>query len=40
LRAGQVITTGTLLPPIVIDRALRLHASLEGIGSVDVAFAR
>jgi 2-keto-4-pentenoate hydratase len=40
LRAGQVITTGTLLPPIVVDRPLQLHASLEGIGGVDVTFAR
>jgi 2-keto-4-pentenoate hydratase len=39
-RAGQVVTTGTLVPPVTIDRPQRLTATLDGIGVVDVAFVR
>lgn len=39
-RAGQVITTGTLVPPLTIDAPHRLSATLDGIGRVDVDFVR
>jgi 2-keto-4-pentenoate hydratase len=39
-RAGQILTTGTLVPPITIDRPQRLTASLDGIGAIEVAFVR
>jgi 2-keto-4-pentenoate hydratase len=39
-RAGQVVTTGTLVPPVTIDRPQKLRATLEGIGAVDVTFVR
>ncbi|MDF2116556.1 fumarylacetoacetate hydrolase family protein [Roseiarcaceae bacterium H3SJ34-1] len=37
LKAGQFITTGTLNVPVALDRAARLEASLEGVGTVSVA---
>lgn len=37
LKAGQVITTGTLTKPLTLDRAARIEASLEGIGRVSLA---
>jgi 2-keto-4-pentenoate hydratase len=39
-RAGQIVTTGTLVPPVTIDRPQRLRATLDGIGAVDVTFVR
>lgn len=39
-RAGQVITTGTLVPPVTVDRPQRLTATLDGIGAVEVTFVR
>ena len=37
LRAGQVITTGSLTKPYRIDRAASIAATLEGIGAVALA---
>ncbi|HVE48787.1 MAG TPA: fumarylacetoacetate hydrolase family protein [Casimicrobiaceae bacterium] len=34
LKAGQVITTGSLTKPYVIDRAARVEANLENVGRV------
>lgn len=37
LKAGQFITTGTLNVPVALNRAAKLEASLEGLGSVALA---
>ena len=39
-RAGQVVTTGTLVPPLSIDRPQVVRATLDGIGTVEVVFVR
>jgi 2-keto-4-pentenoate hydratase len=36
LRAGQLVTTGTLTPPFEVTAATTVIASLDGIGSVSV----
>jgi 2-keto-4-pentenoate hydratase len=36
--AGQIVTTGALATPIEVTRSMRITASLEGIGDVDVTF--
>jgi len=40
LRAGQLVTTGTLVKPFRISEPARLTAALDGIGSVSVEFVR
>ena len=40
LRAGQLVTTGTLVIPFRISEPVRLTAALDGIGSVSVDFVR
>ncbi len=37
LRAGQVVTTGTMTPPRPIDRPARVRAAVEGVGEVALA---
>ncbi|MEO6928688.1 MAG: hypothetical protein ABI190_05925 [Casimicrobiaceae bacterium] len=39
-RAGQIVTTGTLVPPLRVDAPSRLTATLQGIGEVAVDFVR
>lgn len=34
LKAGQIITTGALLPPLRLERASRISGEIEGIGKV------
>ena len=34
LRAGQIVTTGTLTPPRLVDRPCRVRATIEGVGEV------
>ena len=34
LRAGQIITTGSVTPPRPVDRAARVRATIEGVGDV------
>ena len=36
LRAGQFLTLGTLNEPVLMDRAARIEASLEGIGEASL----
>lgn len=38
LKAGQVITTGSLSPPRPVDRPCRVHAAIEGVGEVALTF--
>ncbi|MEO8486127.1 MAG: hypothetical protein ABI585_07280 [Betaproteobacteria bacterium] len=38
LKAGQVITTGSITPPRPVDRPCRVRAAIEGIGEVALAF--
>lgn len=40
LRKGQVITTGSLTKPLRIDRAVRVEASLGGVGRVALDLTR
>jgi 2-keto-4-pentenoate hydratase len=35
-RAGQIITTGSLIPPLKPTQRMAIHAALEGIGEVAV----
>ncbi|CAG0952650.1 2-keto-4-pentenoate hydratase [Burkholderiales bacterium] len=37
LRAGQVVTTGSITPPRPVDRPCRVQATIEGVGDVDLA---
>ena len=37
LRAGQIVTTGTLTPPRPVDRPCRVRATIEGVGDVALA---
>ncbi len=39
-RAGQVVTTGTLVPPFRVASPIRLDAALDGVGDVGVDFVR
>lgn len=39
LRAGQVVTTGTMTPPRPIERPCRVRAAIEGVGEVALALA-
>ena len=34
LRAGQIVTTGSLSPPRPVDRPCRVRAAIEGVGEV------
>jgi len=36
-RAGQIITTGSLITPLKPTKPMAIHAELAGIGAVDVA---
>jgi 2-keto-4-pentenoate hydratase len=40
LKAGQVVTTGSLSAPLRLDRAARLEASLDGVGRVALTLSR
>ena len=40
LRKGQVITTGSLTKPLRFERAVRIDASLEGVGGVSADLTR
>jgi 2-keto-4-pentenoate hydratase len=40
LRKGQLVTTGSLTKPLRIDRAVRIEASLDGVGSVTLDLTR
>lgn len=37
LRAGQFVTTGTLIDPFAVETSCRIEASLSGVGSVSLA---
>ena len=39
-RAGQVITTGSLIKPAPLDAPAKLTATLDGIGDIEVSFVR
>lgn len=34
LRAGQIVTTGTLTPPRLVDQPCRVRATIDGVGEV------
>ncbi len=40
LRKGQLITTGSLTKPLRVDRAARIDASIESVGSVALDLTR
>jgi 2-keto-4-pentenoate hydratase len=39
LRAGQVIITGTIIPPLVVESSEEIRFSLDPIGSISIRFA-
>lgn len=39
LRAGQVVTTGSITPPRPVDRPCRVRATIEGVGDVALTLA-
>ena len=40
LKAGQVVTTGSLIKPLRVDRVSRIEAAIEGVGGISLSLTR